>query len=279
MRQVAGRIYADTDGKNGGNFGAVVLDDEIVIVDTGIAHTITEIARDSLLREFGLPIHKVVFTHSHSDHVFGAQSFEGACMIGSKVMAESCRRTLEHEWKLSEIKDMASKMKDDRPDYWKSVQDLKIMTPDLLFSDELMIGRADDIKLKHVGGHTSDSSIAIVEPEHVCFSGDLLFCGSFPYAGDPSNSPEAWVKALEALQEAHYKKLIPGHGQVCGDDEIRRHLDFFKSLRSNVKKALKHGLSVDQFIQKDLIPKYYTEGADRRAKSTIERWFDFYGKS
>jgi glyoxylase-like metal-dependent hydrolase (beta-lactamase superfamily II) len=277
--QVAGRAYADTEGKNGGNIGAVVLDEEIVMIDTGIAHIITAKVRDFLSERFSLPIRKVVFTHSHSDHVFGAQAFETASLIGSMRMADSCHEALKHDWNLSEIREYASQTKDERPDFWTSVQNLQIRTPDILFTNEIVVGRPGDITVRHVGGHTADSSIVIVEPEHICFSGDLLFCGSFPYAGDPTASPDVWIKNLEVLQGAHYQQIIPGHGHVCGNDEVARHLDFFKSLRINVKKALKQGLSADQFIEKSMVPRYYTEGADRRVESTVNGWFKFYGKS
>ncbi len=149
----------------------------------------------------------------------------------------------------------------------------------MLFEDEIAIGRAGDIRIRHVGGHTADSSIVTVEPEHVCFSGDLLFCGTFPFAGDSTGNPDTWIKNLETLRKAHYKQIVPGHGSICGDDEIARHIDFFKSLRTNIKKALRQGISVEQFIEKGMIPKYYTEGADRRAKSTVDGWYKFYGKS
>lgn len=278
MRQVAGRTYADTDGKNGGNFGAVVLDEEIVMIDAGIAHTITKITRDAISKQFGLPIRKVVFTHSHDDHVFGAQVFQNASIIGSIAMGESCRAALKQEWALLQIREYADQAKNQWPEYWASVQDLHIRTPDILFNDELVLGRADDIKVRPVGGHTADSSIVIVEPEHVCFSGDLLFCGRFPYAGDPTCNPDSWIRNLEALRDARYKRIIPGHGPVCGDEEVVRQLDFFRSLRSNIKRALKEGLSAEQFLERHMFPKYYPEAADRRVEGTIVRWHKFYAK-
>jgi len=276
---VTGRVYADTEGKNGGNFGAVVLDDQIVMIDSGIAHTITRKVRGQLVKEFGLPILKVAFTHHHSDHMFGAQAFEQASMIGSQAVSDCCREALKHDWTIKEIREYASQTKVERPDFWASVQDLTIKTPDILFTDRLTIGRANDIELKDVGGHTSGSSVVIVEPEHVVFSGDLLFCGTFPYAGDPTNDPAAWIAALEDLLTPDYVRIVPGHGPLCRNDEVVRHLDFFKSLRRNIKKALKQGISVDEFMEQGMIPEYYTEGADKRARSTVERWYGYYGKS
>jgi len=279
IRRVAGRTYADTDGKNGGNFGAVVLDEEVVVIDAGIAHTITKTARDWLSEQFGQPIKKVIFTHSHDDHVFGAQAFESASMIGSMRMGESCKEALKHEWTSSQIRKHADQAKDERPEYWASVQDLQIRTPDILFRDELIIGKFEDITVRLVGGHTADSSIVIVEPEHICFSGDLLFCRSFPYAGDPTCNPDSWIRNLEVLRDARYKHIIPGHGPVCEDEEVVRHVDFLRSLKASVKKALKQGVSVDRFLELGMMPKYYPEAADRRAEGALVQWYKFYGKS
>lgn len=82
--KISERIYADTDGTNGGNFGAVVLDDEIVIIDSGMVHHITKEARDLFDKEYQIPALKLLLTHYHGDHVWGAQAFNPITMISSK---------------------------------------------------------------------------------------------------------------------------------------------------------------------------------------------------
>jgi len=84
LTKISERIYADTEGTNGGNFGAIVLDDEIVIIDSGMFHHLTEEARELLEKEHQLPVLKLLLTHVHADHVWGAQAFNPVTMISSK---------------------------------------------------------------------------------------------------------------------------------------------------------------------------------------------------
>ncbi len=78
LKKIIDGIYVSDDGSNGGNHGAIVLDDEVVMIDSGMIHPKSADTKKFLESETGLPIHKLVFTHSHGDHVFGAQAFEPA---------------------------------------------------------------------------------------------------------------------------------------------------------------------------------------------------------
>jgi len=276
LRKVRDRIYADTDGKNGGNLGAVVLDDEVVVVDSGMVHTLSRKVRQFVDDTFGLPILKLVITHSHSDHVFGAQAFDPTSIIGSMNMRRVCERNLSGQWKIDAIRDYVRPVKDERLEFWASLDDLEIRIPDIVFDNRLFIGREKDMTVQLVGGHTTGSSIVVIEPEHIAFVGDLIFNGSFPYAGDPTCDPDRWIMSLEGIKAAEYEQIIPGHGPVCGQDEIARHLDFLSTLRERIKHALLEGLTSEEFLEQDLLPEYYVEGADRRSSSTVEHWFGFY---
>lgn len=276
LHKVSDRIYADTDGKNGGNLGAVILDDEIAMIDSGMVHNLSRKVRQYVDDTFGLPILKLIITHSHSDHVFGAQAFDPASVIGSADMRKVCESNLSGQWKLDAIREYVKPIKNERPELWASLDDLEIRLPDIVFDNRLLLGRKKEMTVQLVGGHTIGSSIVVIEPEHIAFVGDLIFNGSFPYAGDPTCDPDRWIMGLERIMAAEYEQIIPGHGPVCGQDEIARHLDFLSTLRERVKHALVEGLLPEEFLEKNLLPDHYAEGADRRGSSTVERWFDFY---
>ncbi len=276
LQKVSDRIYADTDGKNGGNLGAVILDDEVVMVDSGMVHNLSRKMHQYVDDTFGLPILKLVITHSHSDHVFGAQAFDPISIIGSANMRKICESNLSGQWKLDAIREYMKPVKDERPELWTSLDDLEIRLPDIVFDNRLILGRKQELTVQLVGGHTIGSSIVVIEPEHIAFVGDLIFNGSFPYAGDPTCDPDQWIIGLECIEAAEYEQIIPGHGSVCGQDEIARHLDFLSTLKERVKHALVEGLTPKKFLEKDLLPDHYAEGADRRGSSAVEHWFDFY---
>ncbi|WP_020112555.1 MBL fold metallo-hydrolase [Rhodococcus sp. 114MFTsu3.1] len=76
------------------------------------------------------------------------------------------------------------------------------------------------VQLRYLGpAHTAGDLIAHVPDVGVVFSGDLLFIGSTPilWHGPLSN----WIDALDHLLALDAAVYVPGHGPLCGADEIR----------------------------------------------------------
>ena len=69
LRRIVERVYADTSGDDAGHYGAIVLSNEIVLVDSGLMHTKSLYVRKQLEENHGLPINKMLLTHYHGDHI------------------------------------------------------------------------------------------------------------------------------------------------------------------------------------------------------------------
>ena len=271
-------IYATTDGSNGGNHGAIVLEDEVIMVDSGMVHTKSRVTKDFLEKESGLPILKLIFTHYHSDHVFGAQAFEPVSLIASEPMRKGCEENLENDWKLETLKKNYAGMKAERPELWNALQDLSIRLPDIVFKNQLSLGNNKEVTVNLLGGHTAGSSVVISQPHNTIFVGDLIFNGMFPYAGDSTCHPDRWIMALEQVLALGFETVIPGHGPVCGLKEVEDYIEALKNLRDNVKDAIDSKLSVDTFLGSDKIPTQISVGAERFAERSIQHWYQFYGE-
>ena len=277
LRKIIEGIYASDDGSNGGNHGAIVLDDEVVMIDSGMIHPKSTETRKFLESETGLPIKKLVFTHSHGDHVFGAQAFEPVELIVSELMMKRYKENLKEDWEHTGLVKRYSEIKDERPELWNAVQTLSLRLPDTTFKDEIKIGANDELTLRLLGGHTSGSSIVISPQHNTVFVGDLIFNGRFPYGGDPTCDPDRWIQALEEVYALGYEIVIPGHGPVCGLNEVAVYVEALSELRDNVKEALQAGLSEESFIARDLIPEAIKQDHERFDKFTLEHWYRFYG--
>ncbi|MFW9959841.1 MAG: MBL fold metallo-hydrolase [Candidatus Thorarchaeota archaeon] len=276
LRKLLDTIYVDTDGTNGGNHGAIILDDEILMVDSGMIHPKSLVSRQFLESETGLSIKKLIFTHSHSDHVFGAQAFEPVLLISSEPMHQNCKAKFEHDWKHDILLELYSQRKDDNPDLWNAVQTLKIRMPDISFNDEISIGNNRQVTAKLIGGHTSGSAIVVCHDLNAVFVGDLIFSGQFPYGGDSTCDPDQWIHALEEISSEHYKTIIPGHGPVCHQQDLDEYIDALHELRQNIKNALETGVSIETFINQEKVPTTLTKGFERFGAVTLEHWFKYY---
>jgi len=276
LTKISERVYADMDGTNGGNYGAIVLDSEIIFVDAGMIHHFTQKAREFLEKEHNLPVRKMVLTHHHSDHILGAQGLGEVVIMSSTKTHAICLDSMEGRWSQGGIQEWADESKDSRPELWKALQTLTIKLPDILFDDKIHLGHDQDVIVQHVGGHTPGSSIVIVEPEHICFCGDIIFNRSFPYAGDTGCDPDQWISVLEEMEKAKYDKILPGHGRPCEGDDLQVYTEFLMDFRTTIKDGIKQGLTVNEFIQNGMTPDYHKKDAGHREKVSVERWFDFY---
>ena len=276
LRKLHDAIYVDTDAKNGGNHGAIVFDDEILMIDSGMIHSKSRVSKEFLESETGLSIKKLIFTHSHSDHVFGAQAFEPVLLISSETMRKNCVDRLKHEWKHNILLERYAQAKNDNPELWDALQTLSIRLPDIVFDDEITLGKYQQVTAKRMGGHTSGSSIVISHDHDTVFVGDLIFSGQFPYGGDPTCNPDLWILALEKIHAEQYKTIIPGHGPVCGQKELEDYIDALSTLRRNIKDAIERGLSIESFSGSKKIPKALKTGFERFGEVTLKHWFEYY---
>jgi cyclase len=276
MKRLRDGIYADTDGTNGGNYGAIILDNEILMVDAGMIHTKSLASREFLDTEIGLPIKKMLLTHSHSDHVFGVQSFEPILLISSILTRNQCHQNLNTDWNQTKLLERYSEVKDQRPELWAALQTLKIHLPDIAFNDEVVIGEMKQVRAKLVGGHTAGSSIVMSQDHSTIFVGDLIFNGQFPYGGDPSCNPDRWIQALNEISSLEFDTVVPGHGSICSKSDLIKYSDALTQLKQNVTDAVSGGISVEAFVEQNLIPKSLKEGFERFGEVTLKHWFEYY---
>lgn len=269
-------IYADVSGTNGGNHGAIILENEIVMIDSGMIHHKSLETKNNLEEKVGLSIENLILTHSHSDHVFGAQAFEFVNIIASVPMQERCEKNLETEWKRESLLKRYFEVKEERPELWNAVKTLSIRVPTITFRDKISLGKDSEITVKLLGGHTSGSSIVISHKQKAIFVGDLIFNGLFPYGGDPTCNPDDWIEALEEVRDIGYETIIPGHGPVCGINELEEYTHALKELRDAVRNAVLFGTSKEQMMDEGQIPKPLQSGIERFGDVTLDHWFGFY---
>jgi cyclase len=121
--------------------------------------------------------------------------------------------------------------------------DVRLVAPTRTFSGELRLdvgGR--EVSLIEVGpAHTPGDLIVWVPDAKVAIAADILFIGVTPimWAGPL----EGWIAALERLLELGAERFVPGHGPVCGPDEVRRLLEYWRWVDEAAGQRLDAGTS------------------------------------
>ena len=278
LEQVSKSTWAIVDGSTYGNVGCIRIPNHLVVIDTGMTPVLAKEFHKRIHKEIGIPVTEVILTHYHSDHVFGAQEFQEYPLIASKKMVERYPALLKEQWSPKGIEEMQKFYAETEPAFSRQLENLTIITPTLTFKKSIFLGKDKEIKIQHTGGHTIGHSTVYYHPENILFAGDLVFCKEYPYAGDSTNNPPDWINALETILKMPVEIIVPGHGPLCGKEEIQTHLIYFKKLEKWVKDKIAQGIALDVLQEEEdtgPTPPYDVK-AERRLPVTIERWFNFY---
>ena len=110
-----------------------------------------------------------------------------------------------------------------------------------------------------------------VPEEKILFSGDLLFVGYHPYVGDADI--QQWITALIQLQKLDIKKIVPGHGELCGKQEINTHITYLETFYNNLKELKKEYSKEELMNQVDLLALPELGDKERIARN-VEAQYD-----
>jgi glyoxylase-like metal-dependent hydrolase (beta-lactamase superfamily II) len=189
------------------NVGAVVGDDQALVVDTR-SHA-AEAAR--LLADLRAltrrPCRQVVNTHAHFDHCFGNATLRPVAIWGHERCAAHLRTRADQE---------RAHLLRWLPEAAGELEGLELDPPDRTVGDtgaDLGVG-GRRVELRFLGrGHT-DHDLAVVVPDAgVVFCGDLVEEGGPPVYGADA-FPLEWPAALDRLLALAPPTVVPGHGDV-----------------------------------------------------------------
>lgn len=265
LTEVGPGIHAwlQPNGMLGESNAALVLGDgESLLVDTLWDPRLTRRMLAAMAPLIGeAQIKTVVNTHSDGDHWWGNQEVSGAEIVSTEAAAEVMGEESPAEMKrfglLADALRVAGSMPLPYPrrgdiatvaNYVNEAlepftfDEVRLVRPTRTFSGrlELDVGRA--VSLIEVGpAHTPGDLIVWVPDARVAIAADILFIGVTPimWAGPLAR----WVAALERLLEMGAERFIPGHGPVCGPDQVQRLIDYWRWLEQAARRDLESGIS------------------------------------
>jgi glyoxylase-like metal-dependent hydrolase (beta-lactamase superfamily II) len=242
VNKVAGNIYM-LEGA-GGNIGASVGDDGIVIVDDQYAPLADKI-QAALKGITDKPVRFVINTHYHGDHTGGNAYFQKQAPI---IAHDNVRKRLESGGAAG---NGSSVHMDVKP---AAKEALPIITFD---HDVTVHLNGEDIRaLFFPAGHTDGDSIIFFPKSNVVHMGDDFVTYGFPFIDvDSGGSINGMIDAVEKVigQLPPDVKIIPGHGPISNLDDVRAYLTMLKATRDVVAKEIKDGKTLDQMKQAKIL--------------------------
>jgi glyoxylase-like metal-dependent hydrolase (beta-lactamase superfamily II) len=258
----------------------IINDDDVVVVDSNGAPSITKEVVAALRKLTSKPVSYVVNTHYHDDHIRGNQVYretfpnvefvghafareylpdQGAInrkgfLEGAPRFADDIRGLVANNKSLTG----ADLTEEERASYNSDLQLINLVLsegaaartvlPTVTVEDRLMLHRGSRvIDIRHLGkGHTAADLIVHLPKENIVITGDLVVW-PVPLVGDPQSHIGEWASTLEKLRALRPSIIVPGHGPVLRDDSYVKLLaDMFAHIKRQAEEAVARGETLEQ---------------------------------
>jgi quinoprotein relay system zinc metallohydrolase 2 len=217
---------------NGGdvaNFGFIVGDRCVAVIDTGGTLAVGRALRSSVRRVATVPICFVINTHVHPDHVFGNAAFvdDRPEYVGHIRLADAMR---------SRGPNYLAALQRDLGDL---AQGTAIVVPTRPIGTEARLdlgGRVLSLRAWPTA-HTDTDLTVFDQASGTLWLGDLLFVGHVPVL---DGNLRGFLSAIEELKAIRAARVIPGHGRALAwPQALTAEEQYLRGLFADVRSAIR----------------------------------------
>ena len=242
VTKVAGSVYL-LEGA-GGNIGASVGEDGIVVVDDQYAPLADRI-QAALKGITDKPVRFIINTHYHEDHTGGNEFFQKQAPI---IAQDNVRKRLEEGGQAGNGGSVKFEAKP-QP---------KSALPIITFDHDVTVHlNGEDIRALHFpAGHTDGDSVIYFPKSNVVHMGDDFVTYGFPFIDvDSGGSIDGMIDGVEKAiaQLPADVKIIPGHGGISNLEDVRSYVKMLKETRAAVQDALDKKMTLEQMKEKKIL--------------------------
>ena len=283
LERLSDGVYAAINNDDGWaicNAGIIDLGDRTLVFDTFLTPAAAGDLRDAAERLTGRPVHAVINSHYHNDHIWGNQAFsaevdiissektqelivtEGALEVqGSREVSQKKLESLQTQVLDAHDKTMLDILKLYITYYQAIIATLPILQirlPNLTFTGNMTFAgtRRSATLIPFEGGHCGSDAILYLPDDGIVFMADLLFIDFHPYLAD--GDPRKIQHYLAQIKKLKAKIFVPGHGPVGQASSLDWMDEYISSLNSLVCEAINRGATEDE-IGKIAMPGEYKQ--------------------
>lgn len=228
-----GVASAANEGFNS-NAGFVVTREGVVVIDALGTPALGEALLAAIRKVTALPVKRLILTHYHADHFYGAVAFRRA---GVEIWAH--RSAVPYLDSGEPERRREQRAQDLFP--WVDER-MEIVRADRWLDDTTRFSLGDiAFEVIHVGpAHSPEDVIVSLPGLGVVFSGDLLFAGRIPFVGDADSLQ--WLARIEQLIAMKPRAVVTGHGPMSTDParDLALTRDYLVYLRAAMGKAVEN---------------------------------------
>lgn len=223
---------------NNANFGVVVTDDGVVLIDAGATQRGAQMLHDAVRSITDQPVRYLINTGGQDHRWLGNAYFKS---LGARVIASE-----------DAVADQRARLGDQlrRLEGLVGPEGLEGTGP--AYADETFTGQKTldvggvRIEIHHPGhAHTPGDSFVWLPQQRILFSGDIVYVDRLLSIG-PQSAHRSWIAAFEALAAKAPDVVVPGHGRVADLEKARRETyDYLVFLREAVSGLIDDGRGME----------------------------------
>ncbi|MEW8625096.1 MAG: MBL fold metallo-hydrolase [Candidatus Thiodiazotropha sp.] len=274
--KLAPNVYAligpltDRDPENLGNnanFGVIVTDDGVVLVDSGATLKGAQMIHNQIKKVTDQPVKWVINSGGQDHRWMGNGYFKklGATIIASEKAVADQKARKESQW--------------DR--LWgligeQGLEGTSFTYADQTYTNEKILQAGNTrIEIYHAGqAHTPGDSFVWLPEVKVVFSGDIVYMDRMLGVGSMS-AHKSWITAFEAMAEKQPQIVVGGHGNPASLSKAKADTyDYLVFLRETVLKFLDEGNSLEDIGKIDQSRFSYLKNFDSLKGRNAQRVFE-----
>ncbi|HHD56801.1 MAG TPA: MBL fold metallo-hydrolase [Desulfobulbaceae bacterium] len=254
IERVTGNVYRFINDRHRSVF--LVTKNGILITDPMNREAATWL-NNEIRKRFKLPVRYVIYSHNHSDHVYGGSVFKDARTV---FISSSLAR-----------------------------QDLKIthadtVLPDITFQRKMSVFLGENrIELRYHGPNDGRGSISMLfQPEKVLYVVDWIVVGRMPWRKLWSYDIQGMINSTRDILTLDFDTFVGGHGDIGTKADVREYLAYLEDLYSAVIGGIRAGKTLDQLKKEIRLPRYsrlrhYKEWLPMNIEGVYERLMEESG--
>ncbi|MCQ3928862.1 MAG: hypothetical protein DPW16_00255 [Chloroflexi bacterium] len=240
MQEIVPGVFVET-GFRGGNVGAILTDEGLVLID---APPFPEDARrwKNFLREqTHLPIRAVIMTDSYRDRLLGPFWFQPPLLI-AHAATHTAMSSLPGSYAGSVVNALTRD-----PGEMSGFGSAQLLLPNITFTHQAVLHFGKPALYLYAHPGPTKGSIWVHWPERgIIFTGDSVVVGTPPFVN--SDHSKEWLESLNILRRPRFPVdiIIPGHGDVTDKEATEPISEFLRLARRRVRSLYKSQRSLSE---------------------------------
>ena len=243
----------------------VITDEGVVVIDTPMGNRAGRRAIEAIRRRTEKPVHSIIYTHGHMDHVWSIPAFLADAeeraypkphIIGHEAVARRFDRYQRLKGQHEHINTIQFAIPPGAP-----VLPQQFYYPDITFSESMQFKVGGlTFELYHYLGETDDSLWVWIPERKTAMVGDLLIGGA-PNVGNPFKVQRYALEWAEALEKVAGKTpdFVVTAGQVLRGEQAKEVLldtaRYLRFIENEVVRLLNEGYWIEEIIEQVRVPE------------------------